>query len=141
VEGAVQCVEVVGTGQGPHPAAPEGFQRQGHPPSLWVWQPKVANSTTFQHLCLWGSCWHPVQGGHLTAVFAHAISSPSSRPTRIASKHLLSRLSTRGVGSFRQVSWLGLSGIASGASAPPNSCGLRSWVLGVLAFADVDRTC
>jgi hypothetical protein len=52
LEGAVQCVEVVGTGHRPRPAAPGGPQRQGDPPSLWVWQPKVANSTTFRHLCL-----------------------------------------------------------------------------------------
>ena len=78
LEGAVQRVEVEGTGQGPHPVAPEGPQWQGQPPSLWVWQPKVVNSTTFHYLCLWGPCWHPVQGRHLTAVFAQAISGASS---------------------------------------------------------------
>jgi len=52
LQGAVQRVEVVGTGQGPHPAAPEDPQRQGQPPSLWVWQPQVVNSTTFHYLCL-----------------------------------------------------------------------------------------
>ena len=48
LQGAVQRVEVVGTGQGPHPAAPEGPQPQGQPPSLWVWQP----GGQFHHLPL-----------------------------------------------------------------------------------------
>ena len=70
LEGAVQRVEVVGAGQGP--------QRQGDPSSLWAWQRQVLNSTTFHYLCLWGRCWHPVQGRDLTAVFAQAISDASS---------------------------------------------------------------
>jgi hypothetical protein len=56
---------------------PEGPQRQGDPSSLWAWQRQVLNSTTFHYLCLWGRCWHPVQGRDLTAVFAQAISDAS----------------------------------------------------------------